>query len=171
MEAAEATVPARAAVEQLLACGVTHVIWLPDSESAFMYEAMAEAEAAGRLRLVPICREGEAIPLALGVLLGGKRPVILIQCTGFFEAGDSLRGLAIDHGLPIVLLIGYRGWRPNRAEMVDSAGLQLQPVLAAYGVPYSLVDGPAALPRIREAFEAAERRGGPVAVLIAGEWE
>ena len=171
MEATEVTVPARAAVEQLLASGVTHVVWLPDSESGFMYEALTQAEAAGRLRLVPICREGEAVPLALGLLLGGKRPAILIQNTGFFEAGDSLRGQAIDFGLPLVLLIGYRGWKPDRAAMVDTAGIYLEPVLQAYGVPYYLVDRPAALPRIREAFAEAERRQGPVAVLIAGEWE
>ena len=171
METTEVTVPARAAVEQLLACGVTHVVWLPDSESGFMYEALTQAEAEGRLRLVPICREGEAILLAFGLLLGGKRPAILIQNTGFFEAGDSLRGQAIDLGLPLVLLIGYRGWRPNRADMVDTAGIYLEPVLRAYGVPYYLVDHPSALPRIREAFDEAQRRSGPVAVLIAGEWE
>ena len=73
MEAAEVTVPARAAVEQLVACGVTHVVWLPDSESGFMYEALTQAAADGRLRLVPICREGEAVPLAFGLQLGGKR--------------------------------------------------------------------------------------------------
>jgi sulfopyruvate decarboxylase TPP-binding subunit len=171
MEATEVTVPARAAVEQLLASGVTHVVWLPDSESGFMYEALTQAEAERRLRLVPICREGEAVPLALGLLLGGKRPAILIQNTGFFESGDSLRGQAIDFGLPLVLLIGYRGWKPDRAAMVDTAGIYLEPVLQAYGVPYYLVDQPAALPRIREAFAEAERRQGPVAVLIAGEWE
>jgi sulfopyruvate decarboxylase TPP-binding subunit len=171
MEATEVTVPARAAVDQLVACGVTHVVWLPDSESGFMYEALTQAEAEGRLRLAPICREGEAIPLAFGLLLGGKRPAILIQNTGFFEAGDSLRGQAIDLGLPLVLLIGYRGWRPNRAEMRDTAGIYLEPILAAWGVPSYLVDEPARLPRIREAFDEAERRGGPVAVLIAGEWE
>ena len=171
MEATEVTVPARAAVEQLIACGVTHVVWLPDSESGFMYEALTQAEADGRLRLVPICREGEAVPLAFGIQIGGKKPAILIQNTGFYEAGDSLRGQAIDLGLPLVLLIGYRGWRANRAEMVDSAGVYLEPILRAWGVPYYLVEQPEALPRIREAFDEAERRSGPVAVLIAGEWE
>jgi sulfopyruvate decarboxylase TPP-binding subunit len=171
MEATEVTVPARAAVEQLVACGVTHVVWLPDSESGFMYEALTQAEADGRLRLVPICREGEAVPLAFGLLLGGKRPAILIQNTGFFEAGDSLRGQAIDLGLPLVLLIGYRGWQPNRADMRDTAGIYLEPILQAWGVPYHLVAEPAALPRIREAFDEAQQRQGPVAVLIAGEWE
>ncbi len=171
MEGTEVTVPAKAAVEQLVGCGVTHVVWLPDSESGFMYEALTEAEAQGRLRLVPVCREGEAIPLAFGLHLGGKRPAILIQSTGFFEAGDSLRGQAIDLQLPLVLLIGYRGWRPNSADMVDSAAVYLEPVLRAWGLPYFLVDQPAALPRIREAYAEADRRSRPVAVLIAGEWE
>jgi sulfopyruvate decarboxylase TPP-binding subunit len=171
MEPTEVTVPAHAAVEQLVASGVTHVVWLPDSESGFMYEALTEAERAGKMQLVPICREGEAIPLAMGLQLGGKRSAILIQNTGFYEAGDSLRGQAIDFKLPLVMLIGYRGWRANTAEMVDSAGIYLEPVLQAFGVPYHLVDHPSRLPRIREAFDEAERRSGPVAVLIAGEWE
>ena len=171
METTEVTVPARAAVEQLVAVGVTHVVWLPDSESGFMYEALTQAEADGRLKLIPVCREGETIPLAFGLQLGGKRPAILIQNTGFYEAGDSLRGQAIDLHLPLVMLIGYRGWRPDRADMQDSAGVYLEPVLDAWGVPHYLIDQPSRLPRIREAFDAAERREGPVAVLIAGEWE
>ena len=171
MEGAEVSVPARAAVEQLVACGVTHVVWLPDSESGFMYEALTQAEADGHLRLVPICREGEAIPLAMGLLMGGKRPAILIQNTGFFEAGDSLRGQAIDFQLPLLLLIGYRGWKPEPSQMTDTAGIYLEPVLRAYGVPYYLLDRPSAVEVIPQAYAEAQAHRGPVAVLIAGEWE
>ena len=171
MEASEVTVPARAAVEQLIGCGVTHVVWLPDSESGFMYEALGEAQAQGKLQLVPICREGEAIPLAFGLLLGGQQPAVLIQNTGFFEAGDSLRGQAIDFHLPLLLLIGYRGWRSDPTQMTDTAGIYLEPVLRAYGVPYHVLDRPEALPVIGQAYQEAQQRRGPVAVLIAGEWE
>ena len=55
--------------------------------------------------------------------------------------------------------------------MTDTAGIYLEPILDAWGVPHRLVDQPAKLPQIREAFAEAERRSGPVAVLIAGEWE
>ena len=171
MEATEVSVRASEAVAQLLACGITHVVWLPDSESSFLYQALVRAEAAGQLRVVPICREGEAIPLALGLLMGGQRPAIIIQNTGFFEAGDSLRGQALDFGLPLLLLIGYRGWHPDRAQMTDTAAIYLEPVLRAYGVPFYLLDSPAALPLIPKAYAEAQARRGPVAVLIAGEWE
>jgi sulfopyruvate decarboxylase TPP-binding subunit len=171
METTEASVPARAAVEQLIACGVTHVVWLPDSESGFMYQALTDAERAGHLKLVPICREGEAIPLAMGLLIGGQRPALLIQNTGFFESGDSLRGQAVDFQLSLMMLIGYRGWKPNPAEMRDTAGIYLEPVLKAYDVPYWVLDQPSALPVIQQAYAEAHARRGPTAVLIAGEWE
>jgi sulfopyruvate decarboxylase TPP-binding subunit len=171
MNPPEVSVSARAVVDLLLDCGVTHVVWLPDSESGFLYDALIQAEAAGRLRLVPICREGEAIPLAFGLLLGGQRPVIIIQNTGFFEAGDSLRGQAIDFQLPLLLIIGYRGWQPEATRMTDTAAIYLEPVLRAYGIPYHLLDGPARLPLLRQAYREAQERRGPVAVLVAGEWE
>ena len=46
--------------------------------------------------------------------MGGKKPVVLIQNTGMMESGDSIRGLALDINLPLVMLIGYRGWNAPR---------------------------------------------------------
>ena len=87
--------------------GVTHVVWLPDSETNFMYQ-MLMAEPS--LDLVPVCREGETMAIAAGLWVGGKKPVVLIQNTGIFESGDSIRGLGLDINQPLVMLIGYRGW-------------------------------------------------------------
>ena len=92
-------------IEQFKKNGVTHVIWLPDSETNFMYELMTREE---ELKIVPVCREGESIAIAAGVWVGGKKPVVLIQNTGMFEAGDSIRGLAIDIEFPLVMMIPFR---------------------------------------------------------------
>src|SRR4051812_5205812 len=48
--------------------GVTHVVWLPDSATGPWEMAL---ESSQRLRLVRVCREGEAWPLAAGLHLGG----------------------------------------------------------------------------------------------------
>lgn len=164
-------ISAQAVVDAFIESGVSHVIWLVDSESAFLYEALQQAQAAERFQVVPVCREGETIPLAMGVLIGGKRPVVVIQSTGFFESGDSLRGQAIDFGLPIVMLIGYRGYRPERSQMKDTAAIYLEPVLAGYGVPHSLLTPGNAKQQIAGAFQQAEARRGPVALLVPAEWE
>ena len=48
-------------LDEVMKCGITHIVWLPDAETRFMYEAMNNKPA---LTLVPVCREGEAIPIA-----------------------------------------------------------------------------------------------------------
>src|SRR5207249_4459764 len=56
-------------VAALKACGVSHVIWIPDSELGAWEQALT---GAGGLPLVRVCREGEALAVAAGLLLGGK---------------------------------------------------------------------------------------------------
>ena len=91
-----------AVVEALQACGVTHVVWIPDSH---LGRWEPELRAAGTPRLVRATREGEAVGIAGGLLLGGARPLVMIQCTGLFEAGDALRNVVHDLKLPLKLLV------------------------------------------------------------------
>lgn len=154
-------------VGALVRSGVTHVVWLPDTETASLLEALQGQEL---LRLVPIAREGEAIPIAAGLWAGGRRPAVLIQSTGFFEAGDSLRGIGLDLGLPLVMFVGYRGYRRS-GPITDSAAIYLEPVLKAWGIPYDLLQDDADLPLVQEAFDQAERERRLVALLIAAEYD
>ena len=48
--------------------------------------------------------------MAGGLHLGGATPLVLIQCTGLFESGDSLRNIVHDWTLPIFSVIGYRSY-------------------------------------------------------------
>src|SRR5690348_8761857 len=84
-------------------CGVTHIVWIPDSDIGRWEPALLDAS---RLQLIRVCREGEAIALAAGLHLGGSRPIVVIQCTGLFEAGDSLRNILYDLHLPLFFVIG-----------------------------------------------------------------
>ncbi|MBF8266502.1 MAG: hypothetical protein HW388_10 [Dehalococcoidia bacterium] len=152
-----------AVMEELKKNGVTHVVTLPDSETRWMWRAM-EAEAG--LDLVPVSQEGESMAIAAGLTMGGKRPVVLIQSTGLFEAGDSLRGITLELKLPLVMVIGYRGWS-RHGVTTDSAARFLEPVLNAWGIRYHLVERDADAKRISLAFEEAYRTSRPVAVLIA----
>ena len=75
--------------------GVTHIVTIPDSETNYLYELMQEQDW---LSVVPASREGETFAIALGLSVGGKVPVCLIQNTGMMESGDSIRGMALDAG-------------------------------------------------------------------------
>ncbi len=54
-------VKASSIIRQLEDQGVTHVVTLPDSETSGMYTAI---ERSAQISMVPVCREGEAIPIA-----------------------------------------------------------------------------------------------------------
>ena len=162
----QANLSPQAVQEQLHKNGVTHVVWLPDTESNFLYERI---EADPSLEIVPVCREAESIPIAAGLWIGGKKPVVMIQNTGFFESGDSIRGMGVDIDLPLVMMIGYRGWTRHGVTK-DSAARITEPTLHAWGVGYYLVETDGDAGRISEAFKDAARSRRPVACLIGVEY-
>ncbi|MBY0457355.1 MAG: hypothetical protein K2V38_08465, partial [Gemmataceae bacterium] len=91
-------------VSALVAAGFTHLVWIPDSHLGRWEPALQSS----RLAPIRVCREGEAVGVAAGLMLGGARPLVAVQCTGFFEAGDAVRNVAHDLQLPLKLLIGVR---------------------------------------------------------------
>ncbi len=153
-------------IEEFKKNGVTHVITVPDSETNYLYELMVEQPW---LDVVPVSREGEAPGTALGLNVAGKVPVILVQNTGMMESGDSIRGMALDTGFPLVMVIGYRGWT-RRGVIVDTAARYTEPFLNAFGINYYFVENDADGPRISTAFEEARATRRPVAVLIGDEY-
>lgn len=116
---------------------ITHVVWLPDSTLGRWEHALAEASD---LELVRICREGEAWPLAAGLLLGGARPLVMMQVTGLFESGDALRNVVYDLEQPVFGLIGVRNWLTENS--ADSARRFALPVLDAWQVAYRWIHSP-----------------------------
>src|SRR4029077_7486978 len=111
---------------------VSHVVWLPDSETNWLYQLM---QAEPSLRLVPVSREGLAFSLAAGLSAGGQTPIILIQNTGLMESGDSLRGWALGLNVPVVLMVGYRGWTRHGVN-TDTAATLNQRVLVGVGLKH-----------------------------------
>ena len=153
-------------IDQFKKNGITHVVWLPDSETNWMYMAMQEEPS---FDLIPVTREGEALAIAAGLYAGGKKPVCLIQNTGMFESGDSIRGIALDVNLPVVMMVGYRGWT-RHGVTPDSAARFTEPVLDAFGIKYYLVESDADADRISTAFGEAEATNRPVAILVGDEF-
>jgi sulfopyruvate decarboxylase TPP-binding subunit len=145
--------------------GVTHLVWIPDSEIGSWEPALL---ANRDIPLIRVCREGEAIAVAAGLLLGGKRPVVLIQCTGLFEAGDALRNVVHDLKLPLFMVIGLRGYYAHQRQATfDTCPIFAEPILKAWRLPYALLDRSHGAADLANAYRQAwlEKRAG--AVFIA----
>jgi sulfopyruvate decarboxylase TPP-binding subunit len=147
---------------------VTHVVGVPDNGSRVLFEQLWEHP---RIEVILTSREGEAYGLASGLYLGGAVPLVLIQNTGFFEAGDAFRGTAYNMGLPIVMLVGYRGYKSMEpgASRVDTAATFFEPTLKAWNIPYSSMHSDEDICQISEAFTLAEKTSLPSAVLMIPE--
>ena len=153
----------RRIVDALLELGVTHVVGVADNTNRFIFELF---EAESSVQVVPVCREGEAWSVASGVWVGGGVPIVLIQNTGFVESGDALRGTAIQMGVPLVAVIGYRGFRSLSSDAPDTAGSIFEPTLRAWNGPYRFLEEHDELEIFRSASDQAQRERRPVAVLM-----
>ena len=153
-------------IEKLKQNSVTHVVWLPDSETNFLYQLMQDEPT---LDLIAVSREGQAFSTAAGLAVGGSKPVILIQNTGLMESGDSLRGWGLGMNTPVVMMVGYRGWSRHGADQ-DTAATYTERFLHAFDIKYFLVENDDDADRISLAFSEAEKTRRPVAVLVGDEY-
>ena len=152
-------------LSELKRCGIGWLAWLPDSETKSMYDLMTSDPD---LRLVPVCHESEAVGVCSGLLRGGQSAAVLIQNTGLMNAVDAIRGMALYFHEPMLLILGYRGYKGmvEEAPTIDSAAVYTEPLLKALGIPYLLVEGSDDVGRIGQAYDEAQRTSGPAAVLM-----
>jgi len=146
-------------------CGITHVVWLPDSELGTWEQALG---ADSEMRLIRVCREGEAMAVAAGLILGGCRPVIAIQCTGLFEAGDSLRNIVHDLKLPLFLIVGLRGYYAYQQKKTsDTCPVFAEPILRAWLIPYTIFDHRQTAADLVQAYRKAHAENRAAVVCLA----
>jgi len=149
-------------VATLEGLGITHVVWIPDSATGPWESAL---EGSKCLKLIRVCREGEAWPLAAGLHLGGQTPLVVMQTTGLFESGDSLRNVLFDLKLPIFALIGVRNGLVTESR--DSAKTFAEPILLAWGIDCVWLHTPHDLPKLAEHWSTCRQAGRPGAALLA----
>ncbi|MGE5100138.1 MAG: thiamine pyrophosphate-binding protein [Deltaproteobacteria bacterium] len=143
--------------------GVSHVVTVPDSTIGPWQEGI---ERLGRTRVVRVCREGEAWQVAAGLQLGGKAPLVMIQCTGLFESGDALRNALHDWKLPLFSIIGYRSYLNQDTLPGDTCLVFTEPVLDAWRIEYRLITTPSQFGAIGEHYMACRAAAKPGAIVI-----
>ena len=141
--------------------GITHIVWVPDSVIG-LWETDLESTAG--LRLLRVCREGEAWPLAAGLLVGGCQPLVMMQTTGLFESGDALRNVLYDMGLPVFAMIGARNWLNPASQ--DTAKRFAGPLLEAWGLNFVSIESEADKSRFVDHYLRCRQAREPGVVLL-----
>ncbi len=153
--------------EELKKANIRNLVWLPDSETHFMHDAMLSDP---EIKITQVCREGEAVAICAGFHIGGQRSAVLVESQGIFECGNILKW-CIEMDMPVLLMIGYFGYkgltatpqgRVNKNNRKDFT----EPFLDAYGIRHHLVDTDEDVKKVGPAYEETLATHRPVALLL-----
>jgi sulfopyruvate decarboxylase TPP-binding subunit len=98
----------------LLAEGFDFFAGVPDSGLAAF---IRDIEALPREMHVTATWEAEAVGLAAGAYLAGKKPCVYMQNAGLGHAVNPLASLCVPYGTPVRLVIGHRHSLPQHKVM------------------------------------------------------
>ena len=142
---------------------------MPDS---LLKEVSLELEKLTNIPRVTACNEGSAVGLAVGsYLTTGKPPLVYMQNSGLGNAVNPLVALADRsvYGIPMVLLIGWRGKPgfPDEPQHLKQ-GRITEKLLEVMEIPHfvSPRSTSEALSLLESVFSLALESQGPVAILV-----
>ena len=89
---------------------------------------------------VPATREDEALGMAAGAYMGGKRPVVLMQNSGLGVSINALASLVLLYEFPILLIISWRGYKGKDAPEHLLMGKYTLDFLRAMNIPTAVLE-------------------------------
>ena len=140
--------------------GVSVVCYLPDSLFKELYPAL---DADPDLRTVRVTNEGEGAAICGGVFLSGKRAALVMENSGLRAAAEPLARLGLGAGIPVIMLMSYRGELGENNWWAIPHGITMEPVLDALRTPYRVVREADEIERaITDAYDLVLRRLPPL---------
>ena len=163
------SVPASAFLEQFNICGITDIVTVPDYVQISVH--MALEKGSSRIRTINCATEDEAVGIALGLWIGGRNPILMMQNQGVYASANALRSAGVNTGCPMLLLVGQWGRELENLGKDPRQSLrrevrQTEPLLDALEIEWLRVEKPGEINRIGKAWERAQQIQRPVAVLI-----
>ena len=156
-----------AVVNGLKQAGVDFISLMPDSDFSLLQEKVANDP---HFTYVPVSNEAIGVGVCAGAWLSGKRPALLVPTSGLLVAAWPLTSLCMAWGLPMLLLIPYRGDIGDAFWLMGPYKDTTEPLLRVLNAPYSVIA------RNEEIAQAIVDAQGstiswqrPVAVLLTGE--
>ena len=103
--------------------GISHFIGVPDSTMKFFL-----ARGINKKKIIITTREEEAIGIASGISLSKNKVLVFMQNAGFANSLSTITSLVQLYDIPLIFLIGWRGYLKNDAPEHIKIG-KIQPKL------------------------------------------
>lgn len=127
---------------------------------------IAESRDDGQVEHLQTTNEREAIGVAQGAWLAGKRPVLYMQNSGLFEASNDLASLFLPCKSSILFVVSWRGAPGETATQHFFTGNATPKLLESFGIPY--VTDPN-LDNLHKLAETMQNESVPGVILVKRE--
>jgi phosphonopyruvate decarboxylase len=117
-------------------------------------------------RYVPATREDEALGIAVGAYMGGKKPVVLMQNSGLGNSIDALTSLVLLYRFPILLIISWRGYDENDFIEHSLMGKYMQDFLETMKIPVIVLSKTELAKQIADADRTMRELKTTVALIL-----
>jgi len=115
---------------------------------------------------IPATREDEALGIATGAYLAGKKPIVLMQNSGLGNSINVLASLAILYKIPILMLISWRGYKGEDAPEHFIMGTSTIKLLEDIGIPTQIVSEETPEKAISSLIKEIEKKQIPAAMIL-----
>jgi sulfopyruvate decarboxylase subunit alpha len=120
------------------AIGLDFVLHLPSST---LKTVIGEIESWDTPRSFPITREEEAIGIASGLALAGKKAALVIQDNGIGNLLTALNTFPVAYHLPVFMVVSRRGGLNEYNSMIHLFCERVEAISDAAGLRYWRLDG------------------------------
>lgn len=156
-----------AVVVGLTTAGVNFISLLPDSDFSQLQRRVGNDPV---FEYVPVSTESIGVGVCAGAWFGGKLPALLIPTSGLLVASWPLASINMAWGVPLLLLIPYRGDIGDAFWMMGPYKQTTEPLLNVLHIPHTVISKVEEISgAIVDAFGSAISWQRPVAVLLTGE--
>lgn len=115
---------------------VTHVLYLPCERIRLLLKKLSE-----NFHAVPLSREEEGVGISAGLYMAGKKPLMVVQSSGFGNMINALMSLTRVYRLPLPILISWRGVYGEKISAQMPMGEKIRSLLGVLEIPYTVFDG------------------------------
>lgn len=115
---------------------------------------------------VPATREDEALGMAAGEYMGGKKPVVLMQNSGLGVSINALTSLILLYKFPILLIISWRGYKGEDAPEHILMGKYTLKFLRSTNIPTKILSKNILEKQLTESIHIMKNQETPVALVL-----
>ena len=138
-------------IKELFKSGISHLLVVPCSFSKGLINACINNSEL--IEYIPCASEAIACSIASGLVMSGKKPIVIIQSSGLTNMGSCLTSLSNPYNIFFPIICSWRSYKEGDSEIQHKhLSTELCKLISSYGYEYERLT-----PKINKAIEKVHR--------------